>query len=85
VCVVLAARDIPTVRSGDVIHGMETASYSVSGWNKTYQEWFGTAGGRVLGVTSSGPDLAAAILQTYEGRAQSILKAPLTVTIGVRV
>jgi phosphoribosylamine--glycine ligase len=71
VCVVLAAHGYPgTVRSGDPIDGLDQAAaagavvfhagtrYSASGGIET-------SGGRVLGVTHSGPTLQQAITNVY--------------------
>lgn len=68
VCVVLAAEGYPAQpRHGDVITGIESCGATVfqAGTRRTEQGLL-TAGGRVLGVTSSGPDLAAAIANTYD-------------------
>jgi phosphoribosylamine--glycine ligase len=67
VCVVLAAAGYPgTVRSGDVIRGVEDCPATVfHAGTKLTKNGLETAGGRVLGVTSSGPDLLAAIRTTY--------------------
>ncbi len=67
VCVVLAASGYPgTVRTGDRITGIEASGAQVfqAGTRSTAQG-LETSGGRVLGVTSSGPDLASAIRNTY--------------------
>jgi phosphoribosylamine--glycine ligase len=67
VCVVMAARGYPgQVRSGDQITGIETCGAQVfhAGTKRTGDALV-TSGGRVLGVTSSGPDLATAIRNTY--------------------
>jgi len=67
VCVVLAAAGYPaTPRSGDLITGIENCGAQVfHAGTKTSNRGLETAGGRVLGVTASGPDLAAAIRNTY--------------------
>jgi len=67
VCVVLAAAGYPaTPRTGDRIHGIENCSAQVfQAGTKLGPHGIETAGGRVLGVTASGPDLAAAIATTY--------------------
>jgi phosphoribosylamine--glycine ligase len=74
VCVVLAAAGYPgSVRSGDKITGlsqMENAIVFQSGTKLTNGDLV-TSGGRVLGVTSSGPTLTSAIHNTYE-QAQKI-------------
>lgn len=67
VCVVLAAAGYPgTPRTGDLITGIDTCGAMVfhAGTRKT-EKGLVTAGGRVLGVTASGPDLPAAIERTY--------------------
>jgi phosphoribosylamine---glycine ligase len=75
VCVVLAAHGYPgQVRTGDRISGLEAAGgagnvqvfqagtkLGAQGLESNLE----TAGGRVLGVTASGPDLAAAVRNTY--------------------
>jgi phosphoribosylamine--glycine ligase len=68
VCVVLAAHGYPgTVRSGDQIEGLQNTHGAVVFHAGTKQTADGvqTAGGRVLGVTASGPDLRQAIANTY--------------------
>jgi phosphoribosylamine--glycine ligase len=73
VCVVLAAAGYPgNVRSGDPIHGLDTTESLKEGLAEIFQagtrigpHGLETAGGRVLGVTASGPDLRAAIGNTY--------------------
>ncbi|MGH9664589.1 MAG: phosphoribosylamine--glycine ligase [Bryobacteraceae bacterium] len=67
VCVILAASGYPgTSRSGDLIHGIERCGTTVfQAGTKRTQDGLRTAGGRVLGVTSSGPDLDSAIADTY--------------------
>jgi phosphoribosylamine--glycine ligase len=70
VCVVLAAHGYPgKVRNGDPIHGIEAAEAqgAVVFQAGTRQGTHGleTAGGRVLGVTSSGADLRSAIDRAY--------------------
>ncbi len=72
VCVVMASAGYPgTYASGKAIHGIqeaETAGTTVFqagtrlGWNGLE-----TAGGRVLGVTAGGVDLASAISRAYDG------------------
>lgn len=67
VCVVLAAYGYPgEVRTGDRIEGLEDCPATVfhSG-TRTTTSAIETSGGRVLGVTDSGPDLPAAIHKTY--------------------
>ena len=68
VCVVLAAAGYPgQPRSGDAIRGIEkvtTATVFHAG-TKLLGNVLATSGGRVLGVTDSGPDLRSAIANTY--------------------
>ncbi len=68
VCVVLAAHGYPgQVRTGDLITGSEGCGAQVfHAGTKLGTNGLETSGGRVLGVTSSGPDLATAIDNTYE-------------------
>jgi phosphoribosylamine--glycine ligase len=71
VCVVLAAHGYPgQVRTGDRITGVEAAGGAENvqvfqAGTKLGPQGLETAGGRVLGVTASGPDLAAAVRNTY--------------------
>jgi phosphoribosylamine--glycine ligase len=70
VCVVMAAAGYPgQVRTGDRIEGIEEAEKcgATVFHAGTAMGPLGlqTAGGRVLGVTASGPDLAAAVENTY--------------------
>jgi phosphoribosylamine---glycine ligase len=66
VAVVLAAYGYPgTVRSGDVITGIDDAGVVFQAGTKLDKGRLLTAGGRVLAVTSSGPDLSSAIGNTY--------------------
>ena len=71
VCVVLAARGYPgQVQTSDPITGIENAVQVESvqvfhAGTKLGPQGLETAGGRVLGVTASGPDLAAALLNAY--------------------
>jgi phosphoribosylamine--glycine ligase len=68
VCVVLAAAGYPgTPRTGDLITGIDACGATVfhAGTRQT-ERGLVTAGGRVLGVTSSGPDLPSAIRNTYD-------------------
>jgi phosphoribosylamine--glycine ligase len=64
----MAAHGYPAqVRTGDAIHGLESASAQVfQAGTRMGPVGIETAGGRVLGVTSSGTDLAAAIRNTYD-------------------
>ncbi len=68
VCVVLAAAGYPgQVRTGDVITGIETCGADVfQAGTKRGAGALETSGGRVLGVTASGVDLASAIGNAYE-------------------
>jgi phosphoribosylamine---glycine ligase len=67
VCVVLTAAGYPgEVRTGDGIEGIENCGAQVfQAGTRMGSRGLETAGGRVLGVTSSGPDLATAIASTY--------------------
>jgi phosphoribosylamine--glycine ligase len=71
VCVVLAAHGYPgLVRTGDRISGIETAGEAGNvqvfhAGTKSGARGIETAGGRVLGVTASGRDLATAVHNTY--------------------
>ena len=69
VCVVLAAGGYPgQVRSGDLITGIQNCGTQVFQAGTTMgPKGLETAGGRVLGVTASGPDLASAAAQAYAG------------------
>jgi phosphoribosylamine--glycine ligase len=68
VCVVMASHGYPaSVRTGDPIHGVESANAIVfHAGTRTGPSGLETAGGRVLGVTASGADLAEAIRSTYD-------------------
>ena len=71
VCVVLAAAGYPgTPRKGDRIQGIEQAEAAGAAvfhaGTRAGKEGVETAGGRVLGVTSSGSDLAGGIERTYQ-------------------
>jgi len=71
VCVVLAAAGYPgTPRRGDRITGIDQAEAAGAAvfhaGTRSGQGCVETAGGRVLGVTASGPDLAGAIERTYQ-------------------
>jgi phosphoribosylamine--glycine ligase len=75
VCVVLAAHGYPgQVRSGDTIHGIEAAESTGAkvfhAGTKQTPHGLTTSGGRVLGVTASGPDLRSAISGVYEAVSQ---------------
>lgn len=69
VCVVLAAAGYPgAVRTGDAIAGLdqiESGTVFHAG-TKMVQDVLQTSGGRVLGVTASGPDLSQAIRHAYD-------------------
>ena len=71
VCVVVAAHGYPgRVRTGDPIIGIEDAMdlenvQIYHAGTKSGTQGLETAGGRVLGVTASGPDLVAAVRNTY--------------------
>jgi phosphoribosylamine--glycine ligase len=69
VCVVLAASGYPgTVRTGDAITGLDAVQQAnvFQAGTKLNENVLTTSGGRVLGVTASGPDLATAINTTYD-------------------
>ena len=72
VCVVMAAHGYPAqVRTGDLITGIKGCGAQVfQAGTKATTRGLETAGGRVLGVTSSGPDLASAIRNTYDAAAK---------------
>ncbi|MGI8744529.1 MAG: phosphoribosylamine--glycine ligase [Bryobacteraceae bacterium] len=68
VCVVLAAKGYPEiVRTGDPISGIEQVRNGVvfQAGTKMNSDALLTSGGRVLGVTASGPSLKEAIANTY--------------------
>jgi phosphoribosylamine---glycine ligase len=67
VCVVLAAAGYPSqIRTGDLITGIDKCGTQVfQAGTKQGPKGLETAGGRVLGVTASGPDLAAAAANAY--------------------
>jgi phosphoribosylamine---glycine ligase len=72
VCVVMAAAGYPgKVRTGDKITGIETVTDPASratvfhAGTRLGENGLETAGGRVLGVTASGLDLASAVRNTY--------------------
>jgi phosphoribosylamine--glycine ligase len=68
VCVVLAAAGYPAEpRKGDLIRGIEDCGAEVfHAGTKLGPTGLETAGGRVLGITASGEDLAAAIRNVYD-------------------
>jgi phosphoribosylamine--glycine ligase len=75
VCVVLAAHGYPgEVRTGDVITGIDAAEARgatvFQAGTKQTADALVTAGGRVLGVTASGPDLRTAIHSAYDAAGQ---------------
>jgi phosphoribosylamine--glycine ligase len=67
VCVVLAAAGYPgQIRTGDLITGIDKCGTQVfQAGTRQGPKGLETAGGRVLGVTASGPDLAAAAANAY--------------------
>ena len=67
VCVVLAAAGYPgLIRTGDLITGIDRAGTQVfQAGTKQSSRGLETAGGRVLGVTASGTDLAGAAANAY--------------------
>jgi phosphoribosylamine---glycine ligase len=68
VCVVLAAAGYPgTVRTGDAISGLDAIDGAVAfhAGAKMSNGALVTSGGRVLGITASGPDLQSAIDKAY--------------------
>jgi phosphoribosylamine--glycine ligase len=67
VCVVLAAHGYPgKVRTGDPIIGIDECGADVfQAGTRVGAAGLETAGGRVLGVTASGPDLQAAVANAY--------------------
>jgi phosphoribosylamine---glycine ligase len=71
VCVVLAAHGYPgKVRTGDAITGINNAmgdrgAQVFQGGTKLGAQGLETSGGRVLGVTTSGPDLRSAVANAY--------------------
>lgn len=72
VCVVLASGGYPGVyETGKPIRGIEAAEATGAtvfhAGTRQGATTLETAGGRTLGVTASGPDLAAAIEQAYQG------------------
>jgi phosphoribosylamine--glycine ligase len=68
VCVVAAAAGYPgKVRTGDAITINESAAQVFHAGTRIGPRGLETSGGRVLGVTASGPDLAAAIANAYTG------------------
>src|SRR5262249_33512864 len=75
VCVVLASEGYPGVyETGKAISGIEAAESAgatvFQAGTRMGVHGLETAGGRVLGVTASGDDLAAAIHATYSGVTQ---------------
>lgn len=72
-CVILAAGNYPgKPRTGDLIHGINDAEATDNtevfhaGTSALTDDEFYTAGGRVLGVTATGEDLASALSTAYE-------------------
>jgi phosphoribosylamine---glycine ligase len=76
VCVVLAAHGYPgKIRTGDAITGIDSATGDCGAevfqaGTKLGPHGPETSGGRVLGVTASGPDLEAAVANAYAGVAR---------------
>ena len=75
VCVVLAAEGYPGApRSGDPISGIEAAAAAgavvFQAGTRLGPAGLETSGGRVLGVTASGPGLSEAIATTYQAAAK---------------
>ncbi len=71
VCVVMASENYPAPpRTGDVITGIDEAEATGAAvfhaGTKLTPEGLVTSGGRVLGVTASGPDLPTAIERSYQ-------------------
>ena len=68
VCVVVSAQGYPgKVRTGDAITINETDAQVFHAGTTIGPRGLETSGGRVLGVTASGPDLASAIANAYAG------------------
>jgi phosphoribosylamine--glycine ligase len=68
VCVVVAAAGYPgTVRTGDPITLNDTSAQVFHAGTRLAAQGLETSGGRVLGVTASGPDLASAVRHAYAG------------------
>jgi phosphoribosylamine--glycine ligase len=69
VTVVMASAGYPaSARAGDVVSGTDaTAGVSHAGTSRDADGRLVTAGGRVLSVTATGPDLAAARDAAYRG------------------
>jgi phosphoribosylamine--glycine ligase len=68
VCVVVAAKGYPgQVRTGDLITMEQSAAQVFHAGTRMGPKGLETSGGRVLGVTASGRDLAAAIRTAYAG------------------
>lgn len=76
-CVILASKGYPQApQTGDIIIGLEKASerdgvvifHSGTARNDTGQ--YVTSGGRVLGVTATGPDLSEALRKAYSAAAE---------------
>ncbi|MEP7361754.1 MAG: phosphoribosylamine--glycine ligase [Acidobacteriota bacterium] len=87
VCVVLAAHGYPgTVRTGDVIHGLDAAQCPVfHAGTRAKDGAIVTSGGRVLGVTNRGPNLADAMANTYrEARKVTFDGVQLRTDIGAK-
>ncbi len=78
-CVVLASQNYPSKpRTGDVISGIDLATrvpnvtifHAGTARSTDASPEFITSGGRVLGVTATGDDLASAIRSTYQAASQ---------------
>ncbi len=76
-CIILAAKDYPAKpRVGDLIYGVADAEAMANvevfhaGTSALTHDEFYTAGGRVLGVTATGEDLAAALSTAYAAAAK---------------
>jgi phosphoribosylamine---glycine ligase len=72
VCVVLASAGYPgSYETGKEIHGIHAAEIAGAtvfhAGTRLHRGVLETAGGRVLGVTAGGPDLASAIAKAYDG------------------
>jgi phosphoribosylamine--glycine ligase len=73
ICVVMAAHGYPgTVRTGDAIDGLHKVDHATifHAGTKLFKNVLTTSGGRVLGVTASGADLASAIRNAYAAAAK---------------
>jgi len=70
ICVVLASGGYPAAyEKGKIIHGLDEVPGDIMVFHAGTSEKDGrvvTSGGRVLGVTATGPDISAAISRAYE-------------------